>query len=395
MAAVATAVPEAEATAAAEADALPVDLPEVIGDAEGFFQVRYPSAWLAGPYQTGLRLWADDSGNTGLDVMLEIKAVSALALAEEYSLFFAETLDDYEEGEWEATTLDDYLAVYVPQTYSYNGVPQQGFMTTVVRNRVGWLLLGYAAAADYEQSGPVLEAMAQSLDITEFDDAPPYDSWALYEGEVVNFHYLPETYVAGDIEAIAAAHEDAFDYNAGWLGLGYEGPPVELYFYPSEEALNHATGRGSGFAINSWSYGAAEVHTIWTSADDHQSIGHELTHVLTYWSLGDAGQALLGEGTAVCLDHNPTPVHVLASELMATDSLLPLAAILDEAWFEQDAAIVYPQSGSVACWLLERYGAESFQQLFVREDFEAALEDIYGFDLDYLETDWLTMLAHS
>ena len=35
------------------------------------------------------------------------------------------------------------------------------------------------------------------------------------------------------------------------------------------------------------------------------------------------------------------------------------------------------------------------QQLFPREDFEDALQAIYGFDLDYLEEDWLTMLSNN
>ncbi|MCC7495878.1 MAG: hypothetical protein IT204_26230 [Fimbriimonadaceae bacterium] len=114
---------------------------------------------------------------------------------------------------------------------------------------------------------------------------------------------------------------------------------------------------------------------------------------LLQWTLGEAGQALLGEGVAVCLDHGDTPIHVRAGNL--GDDLLPLADLLGDAWFDRDPAVAYTQSGSVACWLLERYGADAFRELFPRTDFEAALQEIYGFDLEYLETDWRTMLEHS
>jgi hypothetical protein len=367
-------------------------------DEAGFYTLSYPDGWLVEPYRAGVHFWADESGATGLDVALQIKALSAEALADEYSAFFSEQFDDYEETDWHAVTLSGYEAIWVEQAYEYDGTPQLGFMATVVRNRVGLLLFAYAPADDYEPVVAQLQAMVQSLTLTEFDEAPAYTEWLSTETEHFVFHYLPGTYADEAIDELADEHEQAFEFNLGWLGVDYQGPLIDFYFYPSYDALYAATARDAGFALNNFDYDAAEVHAVWESAGSHQSIGHELTHVLTYWSLGgDAGQALLGEGVAVCLDHNQPPPHVRASALLAEGELLPLADILDDAWFDADPAIVYPESGSLACWLLERYGEDNdyFEQIYGRADFEAALEEIYGFDLEYLEEDWLTMLEHN
>ena len=370
-------------------------LDEGYQDPAGFYAIDYPAEWVASEFSAGVHLWADESGQVGLDVSPEVKYVSPEAIADDFSAFFSERLDGYEELGRAELELSGLPALWVDMQYEYDGDPVRGFMATVVRDRAGYLLFGYAPEADYADQEATLRAMVNSLALTDFEDAPLYDTWETYASDNIDFYYLPDTYVADDIEAIAEAHEQALVDNAGWLGVDYEGPRIQFFFYPDDQALHLATGRDSGFSINDFAHDAAEVHSIWTAEDDHQSIGHELTHVITSWTLGDAGQALLGEGVAVCLDGGDTPVHVRASEYWASDELVPLADMLGDQWFEQDPAVAYTESGSVACWLLERYDLDSFQQLFPREDFEDALQEIYGFDLDYLEEDWLTMLSNN
>jgi hypothetical protein len=388
---------EAAATPEPASDAVEVSLDNQYLDPNGFFALDYAADWIVQEYRAGVHFWADENGRAGLDLAQQIKSVSARFVASDYSSFFYEQLEGYEELGWEDITLSDLPGVWVDLTYEEEGEAMRGFMATVVRNRAGYLLFGYAPEDEYEALEPVLRATAGSLALTDFEDAPPYAEWETFATDHIQFYYLPDTYVAEDIENLAGLHEQALEDNAGWLGLTYAGPTIGFFFYPEVNALYAATARESGFAINDGVNDVAEVHAIWAAPDDHQSIGHELTHVITYWTLGDAGQALLGEGVAVCLDHGDVPVHVRAGELWAADSLIPLSDMLGDAWFEQDPAVAYPESGSVACWLLERYGldSDSFAQLYPREDFEEALEEIYGFDLAYLEEDWLTMLSHN
>ena len=126
---------------------------------------------------------------------------------------------------------------------------------------------------------------------------------------------------------------------------------------------------------------------------EHQSLGHEMTHVITHWTLGDPSQALLGEGIAVCLDHNQPPPQARARDLLARGELAPLSNMLGDDWFALEANVAYPESGSFACYLLGRYGAEAFRELYPRVDFSAALREVYGADLVVLEREWLASLS--
>jgi hypothetical protein len=387
--------PTAVPTTVPAADTDDSALGAVFDDPSGFFSLAYPAGWSVEPYETRTALYANPARTVGVEASIQIKAVSAEALTADFIAFFEDTLDAFEVMNTEPFTLDGYPATWTEMRYAEGGVPHIGLMAAAVRHRVGLLLFAYVPEVEYGDQAGTLRAIVDSARLHAFDELPPYEAWLTTSSAHITFHYLPGTYAAEAIDALADEHETAFAYNAGWLGLDYTGPPVEFFIYPSEELLYLATARNAGFALNRAGPDAAEVHSVWVSATRHQSIGHELTHVVTYWTLGEAGQALLGEGAAVCLDHGEVPVHARASELRGQAALLPLADMLGETWFEHDPAIAYPESGSLACWLLERYGPEKFQALYPRADFETALDAIYGFDLEYLEKDWLTMLDHA
>jgi hypothetical protein len=279
--------------------------------------------------------------------------------------------------------LSGYPAILVEQTYDWNAVPQRSFMIGCVRNRVGYLVLAHAPTEQYPGLEPTFKAIAYSLHIAQFEEAPPYDEWLTHKSPVLTFHYLPETFVAGEIADIALEHERVFQYNIQWLEVDYDGA-IDFYLYPSMESLYRATARDAGFAINP----AREVHALWVSQDNHQSLGHEMTHVITHWTLGEPSEALLGEGIAVCMDDAEPHPHERARALLESGQLLPLSQILGEAWFDRDPSVVYPESGSLVCWLLQQHGADRFKQIYTQEDFPTALEEIYGFDIDHLEKEW-------
>ena len=376
--------PEQEAPPEA---ALGIPLGATYEDPEGFFSIRYPAAWRTNEAGSEMQFWADEQGDAALAVSLKIKVTSPDGMLEGISSLLAGRFGNYRDISREETMIDGRRAVWIEQAYDWGGVPQGGFIAGVVRNRVGYLLLGYAPAEQYPDLAPTFRAIAQSLRVAEFAEAPPYDRWLTHSSRHFVFHYLPDTFVARDIAAIAEQHEQVFEANVGWLGVDYNGP-IGFYFYPSAASLYRATARDSGFAINE----ASEVHALWVAPDDHQSLGHEMTHVITYWALAEPSEALLGEGIAVCLDHADPHPHARASALMESGRLVSLWDALGDDWFSHDASVIYPQSGSFVCWLAERYGTDSFSRVYGREDFPAALEEIYGFDLGHLEQEWRAML---
>ncbi len=361
---------------------------ETYHDPEGFFSIQHPKAW--NPHKSGseIQFWVDDQGDATVAVSLQIKATSAESMLDDISALLSGRLDNYQEFDRFEETLSGYPAVLVEQTYDWNDVPQRGFMVGCVRNRIGYLVLAHAPTEQYPDLEPAFRAIANSLHVAQFVESPPYDEWLTYESRPLTFHYLPDTFVANEITAIALEHKRVFEYNTQWLEEDYRGS-IDFYLYPSQESLYRATARDAGFAINP----AREVHALWVSQYDHQSLGHEMTHVITYWTLGEPSEALLGEGIAVCMDHAEPHPHDRAAALLESGQLLPLSQILGDAWFEHDPSIVYPESGSLVCWLLQQYSVDQFKQLYTREDFPTALEEIYGLDIDHLEEAWRAELG--
>ena len=367
---------------------LGIELANVYSDPNEFFTLRYPAGWLERKSRVEMQFRPDKDSSALLAVSLQIKFLSAKNLVDDMSSFLAGKWGDYREEGREAITISGYEAVLVRQVYQLDGAAYRGFILGLVRNRVGYLILAQAPADQYLQLEPTFRAIAASLQVREWPEAPAYDQWLQRESEHFIFHYLPNTYVAEDIKRIARDHEDVFADIAGRLSLEYEGP-IHIYFYPSKQALYRSTARDSGFAINE----ASEVHTLWVSADEHQSLGHEMTHVITYWEWGEPSEALLGEGIAVCLDHARPAPHRRAAALLEEGRLVPLSDALGEAWFEQDPAVMYPQSGSFVCYLLEEYGWASVKEVYNRDDFEVALEEVLGLSLKQIETGWLDTLT--
>lgn len=356
-------------------------------DPEGFFSVQYPKTWNLHKSGSEMQFWVDDQGQAMVAASLHIKATSPQALLHDVSALLESKLDNYQAIKQQEAMLGSYPAVRIEHTYDWDGTPRRGFIVGCVRNRVGYLVLTHAPPERYLKLEPTFQAVANSLHIARFDQAPPYDEWLTYESPRLVFHYLPETFVAREIAVIALEHRAVFEYNTQWLEVNHVSP-INFYLYPSKESLYRATAREAGFAINE----AREVHALWASWDDHQSLGHEMTHVITYWTLGEPSEALLGEGIAVCLDHAEPSPHKRAAALLSGGRLIPLSKMLGDAWFRHTPSIVYPESGSLVCWLVDQYGVERFKQIYRREEFPVALGEIYGLSIERLEKDWRATL---
>ena len=225
--------------------------------------------------------------------------------------------------------------------------------------------------------------MLNSFTWVEFEDAPPYAEWGVYEGGPLSFSFPKGSWIEKSIAGIARDHEAAYAAVVDQLAVAGNAPRVHMILYPSETALYHSTARHSGFAIN-W---LNEVHSIWTAPDDHQSLGHEMTHVISAHTIGEPQEALLGEGLAVCLDQRGYDYRQVGRELVESQRWLSFEQLSGDRWFEQDPEVAYAQSGSVVCYLLEAYGAEKVKAIY-QQDLASGLGSL-GTTLQQLQEDWL------
>jgi len=350
----------------------------------GLYTLTIPSDWSQGGREDRPEFCAPVQGVVCLSVQLRIKQGYADTLLADELSGLSEAVADYQElAAATAVEIGGLAGQRVDVSYTFKDQPTRDNLTALVFNRTGIILSASAPLDEYETYSGIFEQITNSFEWIDYADSPPYPQWLTREGRHIQFYYPPESWIAGSIAEIANAHDDAYEQITDVLEVELNGP-VGMYLYPSAEALYHSTARDSGFAITAY----GEVHSIWTSPDDHQSLGHEMTHVITAQTIGEPREALLGEGLAVCLDQSGRDYRAVGQDLVQQERWLTLDQLSGDAWFDQEAETAYHQSGSVVCYLLEQYGAESLRSLYTQE-LQTGLEQVLGISRDQLQEDWL------
>lgn len=359
-------------------------------DPEGFYTLQVPQNWVQRKSGSQLQFCSTSEAKVCIAVSLRIKAIDPGELIQESIALYAERTSGFKEGAWEFVEIDGYPGAWANISYTLDGQKRDGAIVAAVRNRIGFQLEFWTPSGEFGLFGPLFEQMVAEMKITQFKDAPDYEQWEVFESDSLIFYYLKDTWAGNNIAAIAAEHEKAFTAIQKAIGTVFFSRP-EIYLYSSTQSLYHSTYRDSGFAIDV----AEEVHSMWISENDHQTPGHELTHVVMYQELGPASQALLGEGIAVCLDQSGRDYRQVGRDLAAQGKLVPLRNLLGDNWFKVDPAVAYAQSGSFVCYLLKQYGMMGVSALYMSNDFERALDAAVGngATVDSIEKEWKDWLG--
>ncbi|GAB4416449.1 MAG: hypothetical protein Kow002_02230 [Anaerolineales bacterium] len=238
------------------------------------------------------------------------------------------------------------------------------------------------------------ETISEQKTVTWLDTE--YD-WQTVRAESLNLHwYRGDQTFAQSLLDSASAGLARLENDAG---LKPE-KPIDLYIYGDYEDLRDAI-----LYEPSWTGGLAfpahDIVIIGISPSNlawgQDAIVHELTHVLvghlTFSCLGDV-PTWLNEGLAVYSegDLDPSSQNQL-DQAISSNSLLSVRSL--SAGFSEiadKASLSYSQSYSIVKFLIETYGQDKMDALLAAlrdgETIDAALLDIYGFDVDGLEDKW-------
>jgi hypothetical protein len=181
--------------------------------------------------------------------------------------------------------------------------------------------------------------------------------------------------------------------------------PVSFYIYANSSdligALIFAQDWTGGVAFSEFGIIAIGIST--SQLDwGKRTISHELTHLVVYQATQnpyngpppwlDEGLAMFSEGD---LDYQFTSSledAVLNKSLISVQSLSsPFSA------YAEQAVLAYGESYGIVKYLIDEYGREKMQALLkiYREGtgYDEALENVYGFDMQSLNTQWLVTLT--
>ena len=203
--------------------------------------------------------------------------------------------------------------------------------------------------------------------------AESYDDWTRLSTKHFAFHF--STNLAGfDGEAFARSHEDAFDYISAWFGGGPQKPIRFFVWKDKNEAL----------AANMPPLGFARPKLNLVHARAAQTVGHEMTHVISHHAMQpEYVTGLINEGISVYHDQTGRDQMALARAAIANDPALPVQvalAALWEDWSLLPVEVSYPVGGAWVKVLIDEGGQEKFREFF-KDQRLANAKVVYGNEL--------------
>jgi len=238
------------------------------------------------------------------------------------------------------------------------------------------------------------EMVGERQTVTWLDDI---HDWQVIGGGDINLHWYRGDQDFGDELHTAAV--DALERLAEEVGI-HPNQPIDLYIYANSQDMQDAI-----LYEPSWTGGVAyaenSIVIIGISQNDMEwgkrTEAHELTHVLvghlTFSCLGflpnwlSEGLAMYGEGGLESIDQARLEDAISYDTLMSVRSL---SGGFSEEY--ERASLAYAESYSIVNFLLEEFGQEKMSQLLAAlrtgATGDAALQTIYGFDVDGLEDAW-------
>ncbi len=120
----------------------------------------------------------------------------------------------------------------------------------------------------------------------------------------------------------------------------------------------------------------------------HQTVGHELAHIISYWSWGTANSGyskFISEGIGVCFDLEPRDKYAAARFVVGKYNVATLKVWENEQDYDDD--VLYPLGGAFIQYMKEHSTPEQFRLLVKRQTL-AEVRIIYGAQFDTMVADF-------
>ncbi|TET26306.1 MAG: peptidase MA domain-containing protein [Dehalococcoidia bacterium] len=226
------------------------------------------------------------------------------------------------------------------------------------------------------------------------DNRYPWRS--LTEGKVTIYWYQGEESFA---QELMTAAEEALERLAEDTGAYLE-EPIRVYIYASTWDL-----QGSMIYPQEWTGGAAftrqGIIAIGIAPDDlswgKRAMTHELTHLVMHQMTFNPYNDLpvwLDEGLAMYAEGLLGPGYTTyLKQAVAEGSLISVRSLSSPfSAYTGQSILSYAQSYSLVDFMISNYGRDSMLELLSTfrqgSSYDGALEEVYGFDMDGLDSQW-------
>ncbi|MCB8950400.1 MAG: hypothetical protein H6650_00145 [Ardenticatenales bacterium] len=244
-----------------------------------------------------------------------------------------------------------------------------------------------------DESGGQLTTPKQMLTFTD----PRYD-WRQVGADGVFVNWYRGSNVGPELLQAALAGLERLQ---GEMGIEW-GEEVQFFIYGNSDDMREAV-----LYVQDWAgalafadYGVILMGVAPSQLESwgKPTVAHELAHLVVGrfgWScVGGSRPTWLEEGLAVFAEGEPSAtVRADIARGIAEDAFLPVRSLNGVfSAHTEDAGISYSQSYSLVAFLLQTYGQEAMRQylraLADGDTYDQALQNVYGFNTDGLETAW-------
>jgi hypothetical protein len=213
----------------------------------------------------------------------------------------------------------------------------------------------------------------------------PHPGWLTYATNKLIFFYAPDSVLSkgNAIQDFAVKRAAAYDDITKALQI-QDGRKVKFFIYDNDTVAKTLIRQNAGFAQST----VGIIHT-----KVNQTVGHELTHVLSRAINGrPPPNRVLDEGLCVWMDHKPAD-HLAEGRRLLESNNLPSASQMIEMLGGKDESC-YSAAGAYVGYLLTKYGVEKFKELWGsgKTSYDEQFARIYGKSQAEMDTEWRAFL---
>lgn len=203
------------------------------------------------------------------------------------------------------------------------------------------------------------------LGLSEF-----FDNWKPFATEHFSFRFSDRLVDLDRVE-FARLHEDAYQIISKWFGGGPE-KKIRFLVWTDQAEADEAGMPPLGFSRPE----EFLVHALVS-----QTLGHEMTHVISHHALQPTKVVgLINEGISVHLDQTGRDQMKRAQDTWNNTTPRPLKVSIPALWLDWSLApdvLSYPVAGAFVAMLIDKGGKDRFLEFFVDQSYGHA-QEIYG-----------------
>lgn len=279
---------------------------------------------------------------------------------------------------------------------------QEGFTRTLTTTReldYWWLVQDTAGESVRVGKVVYLGPNLWSSVVAPVPEPPPVDfTWTVSDTRHFGFQFVPGTAAERDRFRIGKLAEASLAEIQSVIDVQFDGQ-MSVYLVPR---VFWQGGAAYGDKVQLISY----LDRNYTTVEVWSYFSHEGTHALAQDLLqpkedGGGPNGVLVEGLAVWASdghYRQEPLDAWAAVVAASDEYLPLAELRAGSFYDFQHETAYLESGSFVKFLVERYGVDTFKDLYGQatgnaQHDESLVQSLYGKRYAALETEWLDYLA--